>query len=126
MTFIVYSEQPKFPATDQNPNCVRYQGDFVFPGSANPAHVWVDTDNPSPPTQTDIDAVYAPGIAEAARRAALKNNARALVLINALTTKDDVALNAAVAARYPGLANDALKAVQDIALILAYQYHNGG
>lgn len=72
------------------------------------------------------DLAQAPIIAEQVRRAALKGNARAVVLINALTTKDDVALNAAVTARYPGLTGDALKAVQDIALVLAYQYHNGG
>jgi len=115
MTFVVYTQNPTFPATDQSPNCVRYQV----------GNQWVDSDLGVQPTQADIDALSAPGIAEIARRATLKGNARAVVLINALTTKDDVALNAAVAARYPGLAGDAIKAVQDIALVMAYQYRNG-
>lgn len=52
MTFVIWTEQPKFPATDQNPNCIRYKV-----GS-----VWVDTDNPTPPTQADVDAILSPPV----------------------------------------------------------------
>lgn len=109
MTFVIYTAQPSFPATDQNPNCIRYQV----------GNLWVDTDNAQPPTQADIDAIYAPGIAEAARIATIKANTRQAFLMNALTTLGDTAINSGVAARYPGLTGDTLKFAQDVALVLA-------
>lgn len=71
MTFVVYATQPSFPATDQNPNCIRYQV----------GNLWVDTDNPTPPVQADIDAIYAPGIAAQARNSAFKTDANYQALL---------------------------------------------
>lgn len=65
MTFVVYSAEPKFPATDQNPNAVRYQVGAL----------WVDSDAGVQPTQADIDAIYAPGIAAQTRKDAFKADA---------------------------------------------------
>ena len=63
-----------------------------------------------------------PPSAEQLRIAALAGNARTKAIATALTTKDDAGLIAAVAARYPGLTGDGLKAVTDIALALATIY----
>jgi hypothetical protein len=68
------------------------------------------------------DVVQAPIIADQQRVAAIKANARTTAIVNALTTKDDVGLIAAVQNRYPSLAGDGLKAVTDIALALATIY----
>ncbi len=72
----------------------------------------------------DLDQISI--VAEKQRRAVIRANARTAALINALTTQNDTGLIAAVAARYPGLTGDGLKAVTDIALVLAYTYRNGG
>lgn len=111
MTFVVYNALPPFPATDQNPNCVRYQI-----GS-----LWVDTDNSTPPTQADVDAFYAPGIAQQARISAVRLNARRQALITAIQNNDDVGLIAAAQARYPSLTGDAAKFAADVILLIAGQ-----
>lgn len=109
MTFVIWSQPPAFPATDQNPNCVRYQVGAV----------WVDTDNATPPTQADIDAVYAPAIAEQQRLAAVKLNARRKALVTAIQNNDDAGLIAAAQARYPSLTGDAAKFAVDVLLLIA-------
>lgn len=48
----VYSEEPKFPATDQHPDAIRYQV----------GGKWVDAIGGAP-TQADIDAVLNPSTA---------------------------------------------------------------
>lgn len=50
--FAIYTDQPKFPATDQNPSAVRYQVGAL----------WVDTDNPTPPTEGEVNAVLHPEV----------------------------------------------------------------
>lgn len=75
--------------------------------------------------QAADQAAQAPIIADQQRRAAIRLNARTTAIIAALTTSNDTQLIAAVAARYPSLTGDGLKAVTDIALALAYIYHNG-
>jgi hypothetical protein len=64
-------------------------------------------------------AAAAAAATEAARLDAIKLNARQSTLMTALTTRNDTSLIAAVAAQYPSLTGDALKAVTDIALVLA-------
>lgn len=59
---------------------------------------------------------------EEQRLTAIRTNNRTAAIVTALTTKDDAGLIAAVAARYPSLAGDGLKAVTDIALALATIY----
>jgi len=75
----IYSEEPKFPATDQHPDAVRYQV------GAN----WVDAIG-GEPTQAEIDAVLAPPIPQSVTpyqaRAALLA-AGLLDSVNAAVTK---------------------------------------
>ena len=49
---VVYSEEPDFPATDQNPDAVRYQV----------GNIWVDAIGDEP-TQDDVDDVLHPVVA---------------------------------------------------------------
>lgn len=110
---VIYGAQPAFPPTDQAPGVQRIQI-----GS-----LWVDYTGTTP-AQADVDAFFAPS-AEQSRKDGIKTNARTTALVTALTTNDAPGLIAAVAARYPGLTGDGLKAVTDLALVAAYTYRNG-
>lgn len=110
----IYTEQPSFPPTENDPAASRVQI-----GS-----LWVDYTG-AVPDQGAVDAVFAPS-ADQVRRTAIRNDARTAAIVNVLTTKDNTGIKSTVAAAYPGLAGDGLKAVQDIALALAYIFHNGG
>lgn len=85
---------------------------------------------PEEEAQADLDkavddAAQTPIIADQQRIAAIRANARTAAIVNALTTKDDIGLIAAVQNRYPSLSGDGLKAVTDIALALATIYRAG-
>ena len=64
---IVYEKEPNFPATDQHPDCVRYQVGTVFADAIG-----------GEPTQADVDAFLAPSaqsVADASAVTVVKANA---------------------------------------------------
>ncbi len=103
----VYSQEPTFPATDQHPQAVRYQVGAV----------WVDAIG-GQPTQADIDALYAPAIADAAKVAAVKANARRVALITAIQNSDDAGVISYVNTKVTDLAS-AKVLLTDLALLVA-------
>lgn len=85
---------------------------------ANPqpgyAEEWLDDSDPAV-----VAFLNPPPTPEQLRVAAVKANARRQAIASAYQTSDDAQLIAKVAARYPALTGDALKAVTDLHLMMA-------
>lgn len=88
---IVYSAEPKFPASDQHPNAVRY----VF-GS-----LWVDAID-GVPTQQEVDAVLSPP--DSTRVSALKGDLSLQDLISRLQSATPIQIDSWLSANVTSLA----------------------
>lgn len=104
----IYTEQPSFPPTDNDPAASRVQLNGY----------WVDYTGTAPTLSDVQNLLNPPPTPEQARVAAIKANARRTAVLGVLTTVDDVGLLTAIANQYPSLTGDALKAVRDIYLVL--------
>lgn len=112
----VYEQLPKFPATDQHPDAVRF---FVSPH-------WVDAIG-GQPTQAEIDAVLsrdAVALAEAARKLAIRDDPLRVNLMAQLKTATAVQISNYVDANVTDLAS-ARTMLKRVIFAIALDARNG-
>jgi hypothetical protein len=105
---------------DTNGNVINI-GPWDDKGGANPLPAGATQANEAVTTAPDggLAAVSDPVLADKLKVEAVRLNNRRRALITAIKNSDDAQLIAAIAARYPALNGDAIKAVTDLALLAA-------